>query len=286
MLLPGLLFFIVFKYVPLFGSIIAFKDYQIMKGFFDSPWVGFKWFHNLFTFPQFTRLLRNTLLISLYQIVFTFPAPIILALLLNELRSMALKRFVQTIVYLPHFLSWTLMYGLVYMMFSVQTGVITNLMEQWFGIEPVNILQSSDFFRTMVIASGAWKEMGWGAIIFLAALTGISPSLYEAAKIDGAGRWHQFYHITLPGLAPAIMILLLLKLGNVLDVGFEQVFIFLNPANYSTGDVLDTYAYRTGIIQGQYSMTTAIGLFKSVIGFLLLVGSNKLSNKLTGEGLY
>jgi putative aldouronate transport system permease protein len=285
MLIPGVLYFLTFKYAPLLGSIIAFKDYHIVKGIIDSPWVGFRWFENLFTYPQFTRLLRNTLLISLYQILFSFPAPIILALLLNELRKAAFKRLVQTVIYLPHFLSWTLMYGLVYMMFSVQTGVFNNLIGQ-LGIPPINLLQSNEVFRSLIVGSGMWKEMGWGTIIFLAALTGINPSLYEAARIDGAGRWNQMRYISLPGIMPAIVVLLLLKLGNILDLGFEQIFIFLNPTNYENGDILDTYAYRAGIIQGQYSMTTAIGLFQSVIGFLLLLFANRLSNKTTGEGLF
>ena len=285
MLIPGVLYFLTFKYAPLLGSIIAFKDYHIAKGIIDSPWVGFRWFENLFTYPQFTRLLRNTLLISLYQILFSFPAPIILALLLNELRKAAFKRLVQTVIYLPHFLSWTLMYGLVYMMFSVQTGVVNNLIGQ-LGIPPINLLQSNEVFRSLIVGSGMWKEMGWGTIIFLAALTGINPSLYEAARIDGAGRWNQMRYISLPGIMPAIVVLLLLKLGNILDLGFEQIFIFLNPTNYENGDILDTYAYRAGIIQGQYSMTTAIGLFQSVIGFLLLLFANRLSNKTTGEGLF
>ncbi len=285
MLIPGVLYFLTFKYAPLLGSIIAFKDYHIAKGILDSPWVGFQWFNNLFTYPQFTRLLRNTLLISLYQIIFSFPAPIILALLLNELRKAMFKRLVQTVIYLPHFLSWTLMYGLVYMLFSVQTGVVNNLIGQ-LGIPPINLLQSNEIFRTLIVGSGMWKEMGWGTIIFLAALTGINPSLYEAAKIDGAGRWDQMRYISLPGIMPAVVVLLLLKLGNILDLGFEQIFIFLNPTNYENGDILDTYAYRAGIIQGQYSMTTAIGLFQSVIGFLLLLFANRLSNKTTGEGLF
>jgi putative aldouronate transport system permease protein len=285
MLVPGIVYFLLFKYVPLLGSIIAFKDYKIIHGILDSPWVGLKWFHQMFTFPQFTRLIRNTLLISGYQLIFSFPAPIILAVLLNELRMHRFKKFVQTVVYLPHFLSWALMYGLVYMMFSIQTGMVTQLLHSM-NIDMVNILQEAKFFRTLIVLSGMWKEMGWGTIIFLAALTGISPSLYEAAKMDGAGRWNQFRYITWPGLLPAVMTLLLLKLGHVLDIGFEQVYIFLNPANYSTGDILDTYAYRVGIVQGQYSITTAIGLFKSLVGFVLLAMCNRISKNTTGEGLY
>lgn len=285
MLVPVLLYFIVFKYVPLLGSVIAFKDYNIFEGFWASSWVGFKWFRILFDQPNFFRIFGNTLIISFYQIVFAFPAPIILALLLNEVRRSAFKRTVQTLVYLPHFLSWALVFGLAYTMLSVQTGLVNNLLQQ-LGWEPINFLQSTSWFRFVVVGAGVWKEMGWSTIIFLAALTGISPSLYEAAKIDGANRWNQLVHVTLPGMLPSIVILLLLKVGNVLDVGFEQIYVFLNPLTYPVGEVLDTYSFRTGILSGQFSITTAIGLFKSIIGFVLLVSANRLSNKLTGEGLY
>ncbi|MFC7750231.1 ABC transporter permease [Paenibacillus thermoaerophilus] len=285
MLAPGMLYFLVFKYVPLLGSVIAFQDYNIFKGFLESEWVGFKWFEEFFTYPNLKRLIVNTLLISFYQILFAFPAPILLAVLLNEVRNMAFKRFVQTVVYLPHFLSWTIVFGFVYMLLSVQTGLVNQAI-QAMGGEPVSFLQKAEYFRTIIIASGIWKEMGWSAIIFLAAIAGISPSLYEAARIDGANRWKQFVHVTLPGLLPAIMILLLLKIGHIMDLGFEQIYLFLNPLTLSTGDVLDTYAYRAGILGGKYSLTTAIGLFKSVIGFLLLVVANRASKATTGEGIY
>lgn len=286
MLIPGIIYFLIFKYVPLLGSVIAFKDYNIFKGIIASDWVGLQWFHQLFTYPKFTRLLQNTLLISFYQILFAFPAPIILALLMNELRMLRLKRIVQTIVYLPHFLSWTIVAGLVYMLLSTQTGLLNSLYERWTGNEPVDLLQNARYVRTIIVSSGMWKEMGWGTIIFLAALTGISPSLYEAAKIDGAGRWNQFTNITLPGLLPAIVVLLLLKVGHVLDLGFEQIYPFLNPLTAEKGDVFDTYTYKAGIVGGQYSFTTAVGLFKSVVGFLVLLFANKASKSATGEGLF
>ncbi|NQX58643.1 sugar ABC transporter permease [Paenibacillus qinlingensis] len=285
MLIPVFIYFITFKYVPLLGSIIAFKDYNIFDGFLKSKWVGFQWFELMYTNPQYARLIKNTLLISLYQIVFSFPAPIILACLLNEVRNMAFKRSVQTVLYLPHFLSWALVYGLAYMMLSEQSGLVNDMLKG-LGLPTMDFLQSPSAFRTVVVSAGMWKEMGWSTIIFLAALSGISPSLYEAAKIDGAGRWKQFQYVTFPGLLPAITILLLLKIGNVMDVGFEQVYIFLSPITYEVGEILDTYAYRLGIMNGQFSMTTAIGLFKSVIGFVLLVGANKISKSTTGESLY
>lgn len=285
MLIPVFIYFITFKYVPLLGSIIAFKDYNIFDGFFKSKWVGFQWFELMYTNPQYARLIKNTLLISLYQIVFSFPAPIVLACLLNEVRNMAFKRSVQTVLYLPHFLSWALVYGLAYMMLSQQSGLV-NEMFKGLGLSPFDFLQSPSAFRSVVVSAGIWKEMGWSTIIFLAALSGISPSLYEAAKIDGAGRWKQFQYVTFPGLLPAITILLLLKIGNVMDVGFEQVYIFLSPITYEVGEILDTYAYRLGIMNGQFSVTTAIGLFKSVIGFVLLVSANQISKSTTGESLY
>lgn len=285
LLIPGILYFILMRYVPLLGSVIAFQDYNIFSGFLKSRWVGLDWFQLIFTNPQFGTLFRNTIVISLAQILFAFPAPIILALLMNEVKSMAFKRTVQTMVYLPHFLSWALVYGLVYMMFSVQSGLVNDLITR-LGGEPLDFLQKSEYFRTLVIGTGMWKEMGWSAIIFLAALSGINPSLYEAAKIDGAGRWKQLQHITLPGILPAITTLLLLKIGHVMDVGFEQIYVFLNPMVLEVGDVLDTYSYRAGIINGQFSLTTAMGLFKSVIGFILLAVSNRVSRATTGESLY
>ncbi|WNQ13177.1 ABC transporter permease subunit [Paenibacillus aurantius] len=285
MLIPCLVYFLAFRYVPLLGSVIAFKDYNIFEGFLQSEWVGLKWFEQLFTYPQFYRLMKNTLIISAYSIVFAFPAPIILACLLNELRLMAFKRTVQTVIYLPHFLSWTIVYGLSYMMFSTQSGMFNQFLQE-LGGKAVNLLQAPEYFRSLVVGAGIWKEMGWSTIIFLAGLAGISPSLYEAAKIDGAGRWKQFLYITMPGLLPTITILLLLKIGNVMDVGFEQIYVFLSPITFSVGDVLDTYSYRQGIISGQFSLTTAIGLFKSFIGFALLVFANRVSRSTTGESLY
>lgn len=285
MLAPGIAYLFVFKYVPLLGSVIAFKDYNIYKGILASDWVGLKYFYQFFNYPQFTRLLWNTLIISFYQTIFAFPAPIVLALLLNELRSAILKRSVQTILYLPHFLSWVIIGGLGYMLLSPQVGLINQWLSA-FGWERIHFLQEPGYFRSIIIVSGIWKEMGWNAIIFLAALAGISPSLYEAAKIDGAGRWKQFLHITLPGILPAVMLLLLLKIGHTLDLGFEQIYIFLNPITYATGDVLDTYSYREGIVQGKYSMTTAIGLFKAAVGFLLLLMANRASKSLTGQGIF
>ncbi|MHA0855705.1 ABC transporter permease [Paenibacillus sp. CMAA1364] len=287
MLIPGILYFLIFKYLPLLGSIIAFQDFKFMlglKGFWESPWVGFKHFEAIFTYPYLRKIIWNTIILSLYQIIFAFPAPIILALLLNELRRMVFKRWIQTIVYLPHFFSWTIIFGFAFMLLSSR-----GMVNEWItaqGGDAIMFLQNSEYFRSVIIASSMWKEMGWSAIIYLAAIAGISPSLYEAAKIDGAGRWKQFVHITVPGLLSTIMILFLLRIGSVLEVGFEQVFVFQNPANLPVSEILDTYSYRTGIQTGMYSITAAIGLFKSVVGFVLLVSANRLSRATTGESLY
>lgn len=285
MILPGLAFFIIFKYIPLTGSIIAFQDYNVFKGVFGSPFVGFKHFDNLFTYPEFSRVLTNTLLISLYKLAFGFPAPIILALLLNEVRKMLFKRFTQTVLYLPHFISWVIVGGLVINFLSPTIGLFNDFL-RWLGMEPIFFMQESEYFRSIVVISGIWKEAGWGTILYLAALAGINPDLYESAEVDGAGKLRQAFSITLPCLIPTIMVLLLLQIGSVMDVGFEQIYILLNPLLWETGEVFDTYIYRVGLLGNQYSYTTAIGIFKSVVGFTLLVGANQLSKRMTGNSIY
>jgi putative aldouronate transport system permease protein len=285
MIVPGFVFFVIFRYVPLGGTVIAFQDYNIFNGVFGSPFVGWKHFNNLFSFPEFYEVLRNTLLISLYQLLFGFPAPIILALLLNEVRNMVFKRVSQTILYLPHFLSWVIVGGLVINFLSPTIGLFNDWIE-FFGGERIFFMQKPEYFRSVVVASGIWKEVGWGTIIYLAALAGINPELYESAEVDGAGKFRQVFSITLPCLMPTIMILLLLRIGSFLDTGFEQIYILLNPLVWDTGEVFDTYIYRIGLLGGQYSYTTAIGLFKSVVGFILLVGANMISRRTTGNSIY
>lgn len=285
MILPGILFFVIFKYIPLGGTIIAFQDYNIFMGVFDSPFVGWYHFENLFAYPEFYQVLRNTLLISLYQLVFGFPAPLVLALLLNEVRQLLFKRVAQTILYLPHFLSWVIVGGLVINFLSPSIGMLNDWIE-FFGGERIFFMQEEKYFRSVVVVSGIWKEVGWGTIIFLAALAGVNPELYESAEVDGAGKFRQVWSITLPCLLPTIVILLLLRIGNFLDLGFEQIYMLLNPLVLDTGEVFDTYIYRAGLLGGQYSYTTAIGLFKSVVGFVLLVGANTLSRKTTGNSIY
>jgi putative aldouronate transport system permease protein len=286
MLIPALVYYITFKYVPLLGSVIAFKNYNIFKGFIASPWVGFKHFNNIFHNPDFYNIILNNLVISLYGIVFSFPAPILLALLLNEVKSEMFKRTVQTMVYLPHFISWSIIAGLAYMLLSSQTGIVNGiLINMGFLKEPIAFLQKADYVRGIIVGSGIWKETGWSAIIYLATLNSISPSLYESAKIDGASRFKQCLYITIPGLAPAIVTLLLLKIGNILDLGFEHVFPFINGLTAHKAEVIDTFTYSMGVVNGQYSMTTAVGLFKSVIGLTLLLIANKISKATTEEGI-
>lgn len=285
MIIPGLLFFIVFKYIPLGGSIIAFQDYNVFDGIAGSKFVGAKHFLNLFTYPEFYRIFKNTLLISIYQLVFGFPAPIILALLLNEVHKAVFKRTIQTVLYLPHFLSWVIVGGLVISLLSPSTGLV-NAIVKMFGGDPVFFMQEPSYFRTIVVTSGVWKEVGWGTIIYLAAMAGVNPDLYEAAEVDGAGKLRQMWNITLPCLLPTIMVMLLLRIGSILDLGFEQIYSMLNPLVTETGEVFDTYIYRIGLLGGQFSYTTAIGLFKSVIGFILLVGANIISKRTTGSSIY
>lgn len=281
---PGILHFLIFRYVPMFGNVIAFQDYSIFSGIMDSPWVGFKHFANMFTYAEFYNILRNTLVLSLYSIIFGFPAPLVLALLLNEIRKSWFKKPVQTLLYLPHFLSWVIVGSIFINLLSIK-GFL-NTIFGWFGIGSIDFLTQPEYFRGILVSVGIWKEMGWGMIIYLAALSGINPNLYEAAMVDGAGRFRQMWSITLPSLMPAIVVLFLLRVGHVLDSNVEQVLIMLNPLVRDVGEVIDTYVYRVGLLGAQFSLTTAIGIFKSLVGLLLVVGLNTLSRKTTGESIY
>ncbi|MDR7078462.1 putative aldouronate transport system permease protein [Neobacillus niacini] len=282
--IPGILYFLIFKYIPLVGSIIAFKDYNIFKGVFDSPWAGLKHFRTLFENPESMRILKNTLLLSFYDMLM-FPAPLILALLLNELRLVFYKKIVQTVIYMPHFLSWVIISGIFVGILSPTTGIVNHFIE-WLGKEPIYFLGSENFIRPILIFAQLWQSVGWGTIIYLAALTAISPELYEAAKVDGANRWKQTIHVTIPSIMPTFTVLFLLQIGNFLDFGFERVYVFLNPLNSVNGEVLDTYIFKAGLQQAQYSFTTAIGLLKSVVGLILLMIANFLSKRFTGNSLY
>ncbi|MDR6717324.1 putative aldouronate transport system permease protein [Paenibacillus sp. 2003] len=285
MLFPGLLYFLLFKYWPMYGVLIAFKDYQPFLGFLDSPFVGLKHFERFFNDPNFVVLFRNTLVLAFLNILFFFPLPIIIALMLNELRHHVFKRTIQTLVYIPHFMSWVVVVGIAYIFLTTEGGIVNDLLA-YFGREKINFLASNEWFRTIVTAEVIWKETGWGTIIFLAALSGVDPQLYEAARMDGANRLRQLWHITLPAIRSTIIILLILRLGNFLDTGFEQIFLMLNAMNREVGEVFDTYVYSVGISQGQYSFSTAVGLFKSFIGLILVVVANHLAKRFGEEGIY
>lgn len=285
MLLPGLLYFLLFKYWPMYGILIAFKDYQPFLGFWDSPFVGLKHFERLFNDPNFIVLFRNTLMLAMLNILFFFPLPIVIALMLNELRHHLFKRTIQTLVYIPHFMSWVVVVGIAYIFLTTEGGIVNDLLV-YFGWDKINFLASNEWFRTIVTAEVIWKETGWGTIIFLAALSGVDPQLYEAARMDGANRLRQLWHITLPAIRSTIIILLILRLGNFLDTGFEQIFLMLNAMNREVGEVFDTYVYSVGISQGQYSFSTAVGLFKSLIGLVLVVVANHLAKRSGEEGIY
>ncbi|MFH5182972.1 ABC transporter permease [Paenibacillus sp. TAB 01] len=283
--LPGIIYFIIFKYVPLLGSVIAFQDYNMFQGFTGSKWVGLEHFKRMFAHYDFLNILKNTLLLGLYDLIIAFPAPIVLALLLNELRLVLYKRILQTVVYMPHFLSWVIVAGIGVGVLSPSTGIVNHFI-QWLGHEPIYFLGEESYIRSVLIGSGIWRDSGYGTIIYLAALAGINPDLYEAAEVDGANRWRQTISITLPSLLPTIMILFLLHIGKFLDLGFERVYVFLNPLNQNSGEILDTYIYKAGLQGQQYSYTTAIGLFKSLVGLVLIVIGNIFSKKTTGESLY
>ncbi|WP_411829611.1 ABC transporter permease [Paenibacillus favisporus] len=283
--LPGIIYFIMFKYLPLLGSVMAFQNYNIFKGFTGSPWVGLDQFRRMFTYPEFLRILENTVLIGFYDLIFAFPVPIIFALLLNELRKVVYKRILQTVVYLPHFLSWVIIGGIMIGILSPTTGIVNQVLNA-FGLKSIYFLGEDSYIRSILVGTGIWKDSGWGTIVYLAALASVNPELYEAARIDGASRWRQTLSITIPAILPTITIMFLLHIGNFLDFGFERVFVFVNSLNESKGDILDTYIYRVGLIDQQYSYTTAIGLFKSVVGLVLVMIGNTLSKRGSGEGLY
>ncbi|MGG1556019.1 ABC transporter permease [Paenibacillus ferrarius] len=285
MVLPALVFLIIFKYVPMYGVVIAFKDYNLIQGVFHSKWVGFQYFRELFTFDEFPRVIRNTLLISLMKLIVGFPAPIALALLLNELRLEKFKRAVQTVTYLPHFISWVVIGGIAVDLLSPNSGIVNKVI-QALGFQPIFFLSDEGLFRWILVFSDTWKEIGWGAIIYLAALLGINEELFQAATVDGAGRLRQIWHISLPGIRSTIVILLLLRIGHVLDAGFEQVLVMYNPTVYDVGDIIDTYVFRVGLGTMQFGLTTAAGLFKSVIGCILLVIANTIARRMGEEGIY
>lgn len=285
LLLPGVLYYLIFKYVPMWGVLLAFKNYQPFAGFWRSEWVGFEHFRLFFDNPEFFMLLRNTLLLSLYNLLFFFPVPIILALLLNEIRISLYKRTIQTLIYVPHFISMVIVASLTYVFLTTQGGVVNAYLQEYTGSK-IDFLASPDWFRPMIVMQTIWKESGWGTIIFLAALASVDVEQYEAAFIDGANRWRQMWHITLPSIRSTIIILLILRMGDILDNGFEQIYLMLNPLNRQVAEVFDTYVYMMGITQGAFSYSTAVGLFKGVVGVILIFGANWLAKRFGQSGLY
>ena len=293
LMIPGILYMLIFNYTPMAGLVMAFEDFSPYNGdtaiqaLFGSPFAGLKYFEKLFTGPDFWRLLRNTLAISLANLIFAFPAPIILALLLNELRCKWFKRFSQTLVYIPHFVSIVIVAALTYQLFSTTDGGADHMLVQVFGKQNApDIMSDPKLFSTMIVGQNLWKETGYGTIIYLAALSSVDTQLYEAAKIDGAGRWQLMWHVTLPAIRGTIILMLIMKVGSLLNTGYEQIFLMQNAMNRSVSDVFDTYIYTKGIVNGQYSLATAAGLFKSIVSMVMVVGANKIA-KLFGEsGLY
>jgi putative aldouronate transport system permease protein len=283
-LLPALIYFIVFHYVPMYGVLIAFKDFVATKGIMESPWVGFKHFERFFDSYQFWSLIKNTLGLSVTQLVVGFPLPIFLALMLNQMRSEKSKRFVQTVVYAPHFISVVVLAGMIYVFFS-NNGLINNMILM-FGGDPISFMAKPEWFKPLYIASGVWQETGWAAIIYLAALAGVSPELHEAAIMDGANKWQRIFHVDIPAIMPTAVILLILSVGSIMNIGFEKAYLLQTPMNQPSAEIIPTYVYKMGLQQAQYSFAAAVGLFNAVINLILLVAVNKFAKRLSGTGLW
>lgn len=286
LLLPGVIWFIIYRYLPMAGLIIAFKEFNFSRGILGGDWVGLKYFRFIFIESHaFYDILRNTLLINSYKLIFGFPVPIIIALMLNEVRSAKLKGFMQNSIYLPHFVSWVIFGGVILQFLSPSNGIVNEIIKLSGG-EPVFFMTSTRYFRGIVVITDIWKTAGWNTIIYLAAITGIDNTLYEAAYIDGAKKLKQVWYVTLPSISETIAVLLLLNIGTLLSVGFEQIFVLYNPTVYSVGDVISTYVYRIGIGEARFSLTTAIGLFQSVVGLILISTSNFALKKLFDKNLW
>jgi putative aldouronate transport system permease protein len=285
-LVPALLYYTIFKYGPMYGVIIAFKNFRFLDGVMGSPWVGLKHFTRLFGSADFFMVLRNTLLLNVYSLFFGFPVPIILAVLLNEVRHKGFKKITQSLMYIPHFISWVVLGGIVIALLSPSTGIINIILQKVFGMEPTYFMASTFWWPIIFVVSGIWHGAGWGTIVYLAAITNIDMELYEASMIDGASKLKQIWHITLPGIRSTIAIMLVLRMGNMMDLGFEQVYILQNSAVRSVSDVISTYVYRMGLQGIQYSYTAALGLFQSVISLILVLSANKIVKRLGENGLW
>ena len=285
MLLPALAFYFIFRYVPIYGIVLAFKNYKFNLGIMGSPWIGLEVFKDVFRTKMFWQAFRNTLWLNLLSLVVGFPLPVVFALALNEIRLTGFKRVAQSISYLPHFISWVILYGIILALTARNTGLFNSLMEH-FGKEQINFLTNHKWWLTIFVGSSIWKETGWQAILYMSALTAIDPGLYEAAAIDGAGRWKSMLHITLPGIKSTIVILLILNVGRMMTIGFEKPYLLNNASVNEIGSVLSTYVYIMGIQRAQYSFTTAVGLFQSVINFALLIGADRIAKIFGEEGLF
>ncbi len=269
MLLPGIGFALVFNYMPMLGLVMAFQDYQPYQGFTGSAWVGWKHFEQIFTDPFAPKVIGNTVIISGLKIIFNLLVPLVFALLLNELRHMKVKSTIQTLVYLPHFLSWVILSGILLDVLSIH-GIVNEILNSLFGVSPIMFLGDGDWFRVSVVASDVWKEFGFNTIVFLAALTAVNPALYEASEIDGANRWKQTLHVTIPAIMPIVVVVATLSLSSILNGSFDQIFNLYSPIVYDKGDIIDTFVYRTALQSGQFSFATAVGMFKSVVGLLFI----------------
>lgn len=279
LILPATVIAIVFHYLPILGLVMAFQDYKPWLGFLNSDWVGLKHFESLFMFEDSVQVIWNTLIISVLKIVCGMFVPIVIALLLNELRKEGIKRSIQTLVYLPHFLSWVILGGILIDLLSVKGGIVNRMLVDWFGMQPIFFLGDGDWFRFVIVVSDIWKEFGFAMIIYLAAIAGVNPALYEAAEVDGATRLQQTIHVTLPVMLPIIVVVGTLQLGNVLNAGFDQIFNLYNPLVYDKGDVIDTFVYRSAMLKGDFSFATAVGMFKSIISFVLIIFSYRMAYK-------
>lgn len=290
MLVPGLFFLFVYKLWPLYGLEMAFKDYNIFAGenpmdaISKSEWVGLEWFRKLFSNSQFYVVLKNTLIINFLKILWLFPLPIITAIMLNEIKNQFYKKMMTTMIYIPYFFSWVVIYGIFFSLLG-SYGIVNEFLSS-LGFSRIQFFTDTNIFRSLLVFTEGWKETGYNTIIYLAAITSIDTTLYEAAKIDGASKIQQVTHITLPGLLPTIVLMLILKVGHILDTGFEQVLIFYNPAVYDVGDIIQTYVYRIGLGQANFSLATALGLFNSVVAFILIVGANSVSKKILGRSIW
>lgn len=281
MMVPAVIYYIIFNYAPMYGVLLAFKDFKITQGILGSPWVGFKHFEMIFEDPYFYTVLRNTLMISVYKLLFGFPVPILFALMLSEITSTKFKRVVQTVSYLPHFISWVVLAGIFFTIFSLDGPV--NMIVHLLGGEKTLFLADERYFRTILVVTSIFQGFGWGSIIYFAALSNIDPQLHEAAVMDGAGRFQRMFHISIPMLAPVIAIMLILSMSGILDAGFDQIFNMYNVKVYNVADIIDTYVYRKGLVEMDYSYATAVGLFKSVIALILIVAVNTVVKRLGGK---